>query len=287
MDGTGPPDGGRWAAELEAALGAAGAAAVEVKAAWGGAGPVRVKGAAADLVTETDLKCEGLIRGRLAAAFPGHRFIGEEESAALGCTPELTDAPTWLVDPVDGTTNFVHGYPFTCVCVGLAVGRQMQVGVVTCPPLGEVFCAVRGGGAWLNGKKIRVSQCRELSNALVATEIGVSRDVAVMDAVMARVRALTEASRSLRCCGSHAMQLCGVAAGRLDVFFEIGFGGPWDCAAGSLIVEEAGGQMLDPSGASFDLMSRRSLAACSGDVARQAAQALAVVPEGPGEPRAP
>lgn len=247
---------------------------------------MRVKGAAADLVTETDLRCEGLIRGRLIAAFPGHRFIGEEESAALGRTPGLTEEPTWLVDPVDGTTNFVHGYPFTCVSVGLAVGRQMQVGVVVCPPLGETFWAVRGGGAFLNGERIRVSRCRELASALVATEIGVSRDAAVMDAVLGRVRALTSASRSLRCCGSHAMQLCGVAAGRLDAFYEIGFGGPWDCAAGSLIVEEAGGAMLDPAGGSFDLMARRSLAACSGDVARQAARALAGVPDGPGEPPA-
>ena len=278
----------RWAAELEAARGAAAAAGAEVAAAWGGAaaGGVRVKGAAADLVTETDLRCEGLIRGRLIAAFPGHRFIGEEESAALGRTPGLTEEPTWLVDPVDGTTNFVHGYPFTCVSVGLAVGRQMQVGVVVCPPLGETFWAVRGGGAFLNGERIRVSRCRELASALVATEIGVSRDAAVMDAVLGRVRALTSASRSLRCCGSHAMQLCGVAAGRLDAFYEIGFGGPWDCAAGSLIVEEAGGAMLDPAGGSFDLMARRSLAACSGDVARQAARALAGVPDGPGEPPA-
>ena len=144
-------------------------------------------------MTETDKACEELILGRLRAAFPAHCFIGEEETAAAGgVLPAITDAPTWMVDPLDGTTNFVHRFPFSCVCVGLAVGKQPVVGVVHCPILKETFHAARGKGAFLNGERIEVSRTSEAQKALVATEIGVARDPAVMDNIMRRVRAVCE-----------------------------------------------------------------------------------------------
>jgi inositol-phosphate phosphatase/L-galactose 1-phosphate phosphatase len=212
-------------------------------------------------VTETDKACEELILGRLRAAFPAHCFIGEEETAAAGgVLPAITDAPTWMVDPLDGTTNFVHRFPFSCVCVGLAVGKQPVVGVVHCPILKETFHAARGKGAFLNGERIEVSRTSEAQKALVATEIGVARDPAVMDNIMRRVRAVCESSRSLRCSGSCAMNMVGVACGRLDAFYEDGFGGPWDCAAGAVIVREAGGEVSDVDGGDFDLAARRVLA---------------------------
>ncbi|GFQ00021.1 inositol monophosphatase 1 [Phtheirospermum japonicum] len=159
-----------------------------------------------DLVTETDKACEELIFNFLKQHFPDHKFIGEETTAACGVT-ELTEEPTWIVDPLDGTTNFVHGFPFVCVSIGLTVGRVPTVGVVYNPIMDEV--------------------------------------------------------RSLRMSGSCALNLCGVAAGRLDLFYEVGFGGPWDVAAGALIVTEAGGLVFDPSGKDFDITSQRVAASNS------------------------
>jgi inositol-phosphate phosphatase/L-galactose 1-phosphate phosphatase len=183
------------------------------------------------------------------------------------------------VDPLDGTTNFVHGYPFSCVCVGLSIKQEPVVGVVYNPILNELFAARRGGGAFLNGERILVSSTAgalffflrvrvcfcssvassnqlpskpypqtnthtnalpkpkklDLKRALCATEIGTTRDAATVAAVFDRVSALTAAARSLRCCGSCAMNLCGVACGRLDVFYEVsGFG--WGGKAGCFLL---------------------------------------------------
>jgi inositol-phosphate phosphatase / L-galactose 1-phosphate phosphatase len=137
---------------------------------------------------------------------------------------------------------------------------QVIVGVVFNPVLDEMFVAVRGEGATRNGSPIHVSGESQLGKALVATEIGVTRDQGTIEAVFHRVLHTASASRSLRCSGSCAMNIVGVAMGRLDAFFEVGFGGPWDVAAASLIVQEAGGTVLDPCGSTFDLMGRRVLA---------------------------
>lgn len=261
-------------------------------------------GNAADLVTDVDQACESLIRDRIRAAFPDHAFIGEEESAAAAAAakesgasaapaapanPPRPTAPTWMVDPLDGTANFVHAFPFSCTSIALCVGGKPVVGVVYNPIIGEFFSAKRGGGAFLNGKRLRLAAVGEgevsggsggghataagnpasssssteelLSRALIGTEIGTSRDAEVMDAVFKRAKAVTRASRSLRCGGSCALGLCGVACGRLDAFYEIGFGGCWDVAAGALVVTEAGGCVLDPAGGEFGVMARRVLAA--------------------------
>ncbi|GBF89321.1 inositol monophosphatase [Raphidocelis subcapitata] len=251
-------------AALAAAVAAARAAGALIAAAWGdGAADkgVVVKSSHVDLVTETDKAAEAAIREALLAAFPGHAFVGEEEAAEAGGAVVLTDGPTWMVDPLDGTTNFVHGYPFSCVCIGLAVGQEPVVGVVFNPILGELYTAKKGGGAFCNGKRIRCSGTKDLRQALSATEIGTTRDAETVNAMFDRVRRLTAASRSLRCCGSCAMNICGVAAGRLDVFYEIGFGGCWDVAAAAIVLREAGGQLLDPSGGPWHVNSRRVLAA--------------------------
>eukprot|EP00271_Cylindrocystis_brebissonii_P008549 TRINITY_DN2292_c0_g1_i1.p1 TRINITY_DN2292_c0_g1~~TRINITY_DN2292_c0_g1_i1.p1 ORF type:complete len:271 (+),score=54.54 TRINITY_DN2292_c0_g1_i1:261-1073(+) len=211
---------------------------------------------AVDLVTETDKACEDLIFGFIQTAFPSHKFIGEEGSSIAG-TAALTEEPTWMVDPLDGTTNFVHMFPFVCVSIGLVVERQMVVGVVYNPVLQELFTAVRGRGAFLNGSQIHTSKETDLGKALVATEIGTKRDTATVEASTNRIKELLYKVRSLRLCGSCAMNLCGVACGRLDAFYEIGFGGPWDVAAGALILEEAGGIVCHPDGGPFQIMSRQ------------------------------
>ncbi|KAL6544701.1 Small subunit (SSU) processome component [Orobanche minor] len=209
-----------------------------------------------DLVTETDKKCEEVIFDFLKQHYPDHKFIGEETTAACGAT-ELTDEPTWIVDPVDGTTNFVHGYPFVCVSIGLTIERVPTVGVVYNPIMDELFTAIRGKGAFLNGKPIKTSSQTELVKSLLAAEVGTDRDKSTVDAATDRINRLLFKVRSVRIGGSCALDLCGIACGRLDLFYETGFGGPWDVAAGAVIVREAGGLIFDPSGKDFDITSHR------------------------------
>ncbi|CAA0817987.1 Inositol-phosphate phosphatase [Striga hermonthica] len=215
-----------------------------------------------DLVTETDKACEELIFNVLKQTYPDHKFIGEETTAACGVT-ELTDEPTWIVDPLDGTTNFVHGFPFVCVSIGLTIGRIPTVGVVYNPIMDELFTAARGKGAFLNGKPIKASSQTELVKSLLATEAGTKRDKSTVDATTNMINSLLFKVRSLRMSGSCALNLCGIAAGRLDIFYEQGFGGPWDVAAGAIIVTEAGGLVFDPSGKDFDITSQRVAASNS------------------------
>ncbi|XP_071920480.1 inositol monophosphatase 3-like isoform X3 [Coffea arabica] len=209
-----------------------------------------------DLVTETDKACEDLIFNHLKQHFPSHKFIGEETTAACGVT-ELTDEPTWIVDPLDGTTNFVHGFPFVCVSIGLTLGKVPTVGVVYNPIIDELFTGIEGKGAFLNGKPIKVSSQSELVKSPLATGAGTKRDKLTVDTCTNKINSLLFKVRSLRMSGSCALNLCGIACGRLDLFYELGYGGPWDVAGGALIVKEAGGVLFDPSGADFDITSQR------------------------------
>lgn len=225
-----------------------------------------------DLVTETDKGCEELVFNHLKQLFPNHKFIGEETTAAFGVT-ELTDEPTWIVDPLDGTTNFVHGFPFVCVSIGLTIGKVPVVGVVYNPIMEELFTGVQGKGAFLNGKRIKVSAQSELLTALLVTEAGTKRDKATLDDTTNRINSLLTKVRSLRMSGSCALDLCGVACGRVDIFYELGFGGPWDIAAGIVIVKEAGGLIFDPSGKDLDITSQR-IAASNASLKELFAEAL-------------
>ncbi|XP_055801227.1 inositol monophosphatase 1 [Solanum dulcamara] len=209
-----------------------------------------------DLVTETDKACEDLIFNHLKQHFPGHKFIGEETVAATGDF-ELTDEPTWIVDPVDGTTNFVHGFPSVCVSIGLTIGKIPTVGVVYDPIIDELFTGIDGKGAFLNGKSIKVSSQSELVKSLLGTEVGTTRDNLTVEATTRRINNLLFKVRSLRMCGSCALDLCWVACGRLELFYLVGFGGPWDVAGGAVIVKEAGGVLFDPSGSEFDITAQR------------------------------
>ncbi|CAK7323269.1 unnamed protein product [Dovyalis caffra] len=209
-----------------------------------------------DLVTETDKSCEDLIFNHLRKQYPSHKFIGEETTAANGVT-ELTDEPTWIVDPLDGTTNFVHGFPFVCTSIGLTIGKVPTVGVVYNPIMDELFTGILGKGAFLNGKPIKVSSQSELVKSLLASEVGTKRDKATVDATTDKINRLLFKVRSLRMSGSCALNLCGVACGRIDLFYETGYGGPWDVAGGAVIVKEAGGLVYDPSGKDFDITSQR------------------------------
>ncbi|CAD7700946.1 unnamed protein product [Ostreobium quekettii] len=271
------------ARQLQVAVEAARSAGAVIAAAFHRPKRVEHKGPA-DLVTDTDRRCEALVLDAIRASFPDHQFIGEEASADAAA--HLTDAPTWMVDPLDGTTNFVHGYPFVAVSIALVVNRAAVVGVVYNPVLEEMFTATAGGGAFLNGEPIRPSDTSDPGSALLGTELGVQKDDATLGAVFGRVRDLSKITRSLRCGGSCAIGLCNVACGRLDAFYEIGFGGCWDVAAGALIVQEAGGVVVDPAGGPYDVMARRVLAG-NGHLTGALSAVIRDGVLGPKEPAAP
>jgi len=230
---------------------------------------VMTKSSAVDLVTETDQKVEELLIKGLSAKFPDHKFIGEE-SAAGGQKVELTAAPTWIIDPIDGTTNFVHRLPFIGICVALYVDKQPRIGIVYNPILDELYSARSGQGAFKNGFPIHVSGTTGLNNAVVMSTIGSSREEFLIQNFLNNFRAMMSSggSQGHRSLGSAAINMCYIACGGTDAYLEYGLH-CWDVAASGLIVKEAGGCNIDPSGGPFDLMARRILCASSEQLARQ------------------
>lgn len=222
-----------FSAELRLAMDAAHDAA-ELIFARTGADRVREKGRA-DLVTEVDEAVERLVAERIHARFPHDAVVGEELSSAA-----VTSGRRWIVDPVDGTTNFVHGHPFVCVSIAFADDEGPAAGVIHAPFLREVFHALRGGGAFLNGEPIRVSPVDTPARALLGTGFPFKKGKGNLDAYMLLVADAVRATHDVRRDGSAALDLANVAAGRLDGFFEVGLS-PWDVAAGLLLVHEAGG----------------------------------------------
>ncbi|MGE0394866.1 MAG: inositol monophosphatase family protein, partial [Vicinamibacterales bacterium] len=197
------------------------------------------KKGATDLVTEVDLECERMCRAVLAERFPDHDVLAEEFGGAEpGTTPSRF---RWIFDPVDGTTNYAHGLPIYCSSLALEVDGVLEVGAIYDPSRGELFTAGRGQGAWLNGERLRVSSTASLIDALLVT--GFPYDVRLRkDELIGVFAAFLEATRAVRRLGSAALDLCYVAAGRFDGFWEQHLK-PWDVAAGALIVTEAGGRM--------------------------------------------
>jgi fructose-1,6-bisphosphatase/inositol monophosphatase family enzyme len=213
-----------------------------------------------DLVTDTDRKVEGYIISTLKEVFPSSRFLAEEEvSATEGDSEVLSADPTWIIDPIDGTTNFVHKHPVFCVSIALAIGKQVVVAVVFNPVLGELFTATRGGGAFLNGVPIRVASAASLDKAVVATNVGVDRTPEGAEFLTQNLRKLLLNNvQSIRSNGSAAWEMSSVACGRLDVFYERGIHS-WDIAAASLLITEAGGVVANLDGSELNLLSRQIL----------------------------
>ncbi|XP_076656084.1 inositol monophosphatase 1-like [Halictus rubicundus] len=231
-----------------------------------------IKSCEVDLVTEWDQKVEKLLVEGISSKFPDHKFIGEEESS-LGGKIEFTDAPTWIIDPIDGTMNFVHSLPHTCISIALVINKVTEIRVVYNPILEQFFTARKGQGAFLNGAPIRVSGEKELRKALVMMEMGTSRDPEKMKVVLANANNIPAQVHGIRALGSAALNMCMVAMGGADVSFEFGIHA-WDIAAGDIIVREAGGVCIDPAGGPFDLMSRRALCASTMELAQSLAEIL-------------
>lgn len=190
-----------------------------------------------DLVTDADRASEQLVASRLRESFPDHRVVGEE---GIASSTGDESGYVWVVDPLDGTTNYAHNYPHFGVSIALAHGTDVLVGVIYDPMRDELFAAERGQGATLNDKPIRVTGETELIRALVAT--GFAYDLSLRDAQLDIWRRMQGVTRGIRRDGAAALDLAWTAAGRLDGFWEDPLQ-PWDMAAGSLLVTEAGGRI--------------------------------------------
>jgi len=215
-----------------------------------------------DLVTEADRASEKLVVERLRSHFPAHGIVAEEGSGR-----ESSSEYCWYVDPLDGTTNFAHGFPMFNVTLGLARAGEMVAGVIYDPIRQELFTAERGGGAYLNNRRIRVSSIQRLEDSLPCT--GFPSRKRSQSVNIHFYYQLAMATHGVRRTGSAAIDLAYVACGRLDFFWEFGLS-PWDMAAGTLLVEEAGGRVSDMNGAPHSITASEHLLADNGALHEQA-----------------
>jgi myo-inositol-1(or 4)-monophosphatase len=231
---------------LSVALDAARDAGRLLREELGGTRHIRHKRSLIDLVTEMDQRAETLIVERLLGAFPDHAVLAEEGGATDGRSPYR-----WLIDPLDGTTNYAHGLPIFAVSVALERAGVVELGVAYDPSRDECFVAERGRGATLNGEAIRVSGVDTLDQALLVT--GFPYDIRTTAATnLPEYAALSVRAQAVRRLGSAVIDLCWVACGRLEGFWELALG-PWDMAAGGLIVGEAGGRVTSVRGGPWRL----------------------------------
>jgi myo-inositol-1(or 4)-monophosphatase len=233
---------------------------------------VTLKGAI-DPVTETDYQAQEIIVAIIRQAFPDHGFLAEERAEGTGAPPAAAreevahrapaweeDPPSyrWLIDPLDGTVNFAHGFPMFCVSIAFEAEGSLSYGVVYDPLRDELFEAARGRGAQLNGQAIRVSATARLDRALVAT--GFPYDIRErIPATIARLGRMLGSTQGVRRAGSAALDMCYLACGRFDGFYEEHLK-PWDTAAGLVIIEEAGGRITTFDGGPYDVYSPNLLA---------------------------
>ncbi len=236
----------------DTAVNAAKAAGLLLRERLGNAGRIDYKGAV-NIVTEMDTKAEDLIVAVIKKDFPEHAILTEER-------PEIVTGSSrrWIIDPLDGTTNYAHAFPFFCVSIGFEDSNDVKLGVVYNPMLDELFIAEKGKGAYLNGKRVGVSRVGDLGKSLLATgfpyDIRQSQETNLDHFADFAVRA-----QAIRRAGSAALDLCYTACGRFDGFWEMKLR-PWDVAAASLIVKEAGGVITDFNGAAFTIHGAECLA---------------------------
>jgi myo-inositol-1(or 4)-monophosphatase len=237
--------------ELETALSAASRAGEVLRAGFGTEHAITYKGEV-DLLTEIDEEAERMIREELLGTFPTYGMLAEEGGEFAG-----EEDARWIVDPLDGTTNYAHGLPIFCVSVALERSGEVVLGVVHDPMGEETFIAERGRGATLNDEPITVSETDELIRALIAT--GFPYDRAELPEALELFGRLAATTQGMRRLGSAALDLCYVASGRIDGYYERGIW-PWDLAAGIVILEEAGGKLTNYRGGVLDLQDREIVA---------------------------
>ena len=207
----------------------------------------------ANLVTIADKRSEELIIGGILSRYPSHSILAEESGAT-----QSGAAVKWIIDPLDGTTNFAHGYPFYCVSIAVEEKGEIVCGAVYDPVREEMFSAARGAGAYRNGERLKVSNVDRLSQALLITGFPYNFRER-LDTVIRQFGKFLVASQAVRRGGSAALDLCYVASGRLDGFWEL-YLQPWDTAAGHVILEEAGGRVTDFKGGPFSIYNKETLA---------------------------
>jgi len=223
------------------------------------------KGTFNNLVTDVDKAAEAIILEILKKEFPGDEILAEES----GASGNKGTNRRWLVDPIDGTTNFAHSYPFFCVSIALEEAGELQMGVVLNPVADELFWAQAGGGAWLNDKQIKVSKINKLDMSLLST--GFSSNSSNME----RFNHLTNITHGVRRDGSAALDLCFIACGRTEGYWELRIAA-WDVGAGILIIQEAGGQVTDMDGNRLNLTAGRfNIVASNGLIHKQLITSLA------------
>ena len=198
-----------------------------------------------NLVTEADLASQHAILEFILARYPDHQFLGEEDLCRAGTSPYR-----WIIDPLDGTSNYVHGFPYYAVSIGVEQEGELVAGAVYDPNRDEMFSAARGSGATRNGERIEVSSPRDLSQALCMASLPMK--ALRTDLQVQRFLKLLEAAQHVQRTGSAALNLCGVACGRIDAFWSTSLM-PWDMAAGVLLVREAGGQVTTTDTGTFDV----------------------------------
>lgn len=226
---------------------------------------------AVDLVTEMDLASENLIRKRIESVFPADGFLGEEKGGK-----DWKTGRAWVVDPLDGTTNYAHGIPQFCVSVALCLCGEPIVGTVYRPASDEMFSASKGNGAFMNGQPLHVSNESDLNETLAVTGFPYDRRNCI-DLLMERLKIILNHVQGVRRFGSAALDLCMVASGRFGIFYETHLN-PWDVAAGKLIVDEAGGRVSDFKGNAMPL-DAGELLATNGILHSQAVQLLGITSE--------
>ncbi|XP_013368267.1 PREDICTED: inositol monophosphatase 1 isoform X1 [Chinchilla lanigera] len=273
---------------------------------------VMIKSSPADLVTATDQKVEKMLISSIKKKYPSHSFIGEE-SVAAGEKCVLTDSPTWIIDPIDGTTNFVHRFPFVAVSIGFVVDKKMEFGVVYSCVEDKMYTGRKGKGAFCNGQKLQVSKedgcflvvitwgssmqmivwreegrvcsgplipvgLTDITKSLLVTELGSSRIPETVRVILSNMEKLFAIPiHGIRSVGTAAVNMCLVATGGADAYYEMGIH-CWDMAGAGIIVTEAGGILMDVTGGPFDLMSRRIIAANSRALAERIAKEIQIIP---------